>query len=175
VVGEVTRTSNDVQHASIGTSIMGRLSATVMVCNGLWPSGRDADSGSRATPQGQCKKIGDPLDLRCGSPTKRWIVNSRNTADEDAVRTLASLAGFRAQIAHQIDSLELVEDLILAGHGIGLLPLHRPTRHGLKVLPLSNPGVTRTAFAVTRRGRSDWAPTTIDTQPHEARWCTAIT
>jgi hypothetical protein len=26
-------TSNDVQHASIGTSITGRLSATVVVCN----------------------------------------------------------------------------------------------------------------------------------------------
>lgn len=87
-----------------------------------------------------------------------WIVNSRNTADEDAVRTLASLAGFRARIAHQIDSLELVEDLILAGYGIGLLPVHRPTRQGLKVLQLNNPGVTMTTFAVTRRGRSDWAP-----------------
>jgi hypothetical protein len=32
--GELTMTSNDVQHASIGTSIMGRLSATVVVvCN----------------------------------------------------------------------------------------------------------------------------------------------
>ena len=35
-----------------------------------------------------------------------WIVNSRNTADEDAVRTLAALAGFAPRIAHQIDSLE---------------------------------------------------------------------
>jgi DNA-binding transcriptional LysR family regulator len=87
-----------------------------------------------------------------------WIVNSRNTADEDAVRTLASLAGFRARIAHQIDSLELVEDLILAGYGVGLLPVHRPTRQGLKVLPLNNPCVTMTTFAVTRRGRSDWPP-----------------
>jgi DNA-binding transcriptional LysR family regulator len=87
-----------------------------------------------------------------------WIVNSRNTADEDAVRTLASLAGFRARIAHQIDSLDLVEDLILAGYGVGLLPVHRPTRQGLKVLPLNDPGVTMTAFAVTRRGRSDWPP-----------------
>ena len=40
-----------------------------------------------------------------------WIVNSRNTADETAVRTLGSLAGFTPTIAHQIDSLDLVEDL----------------------------------------------------------------
>ena len=39
-----------------------------------------------------------------------WIVNSRNTADETAVRTLGSLAGFTPTIAHQIDSLDLVED-----------------------------------------------------------------
>ena len=52
-----------------------------------------------------------------------WIVNSRNTADEDAVRTLASLAGFTPRIAHEIDSLDLVEDLIVAGYGVGLLPM----------------------------------------------------
>jgi DNA-binding transcriptional LysR family regulator len=33
-----------------------------------------------------------------------WIVDSRNTADEDAVRTLAALAGFTPRIAHQIRS-----------------------------------------------------------------------
>ena len=87
-----------------------------------------------------------------------WIVNSRNTADEDAVRTLASLAGFRPRIAHQIDSLDLVEELILAGYGVGLLPLHRPTHTGLKVLPLKDPEVVMTAYAVTRRGRSVWPP-----------------
>ncbi|MET0899173.1 MAG: LysR family transcriptional regulator [Mycobacterium sp.] len=87
-----------------------------------------------------------------------WIVNSRNTADEDAVRTLASLAGFRPRIAHQIDSLDLVEELVLAGYGVGLLPLHRPTLEGLKVLALTDPEVVMTAYAVTRRGRSGWPP-----------------
>ncbi|PRY21668.1 LysR family transcriptional regulator [Pseudosporangium ferrugineum] len=46
-----------------------------------------------------------------------WIVNSRNTADEDVVRTVASLEGFAPRIRHRADSLELVEDLILAGLG----------------------------------------------------------
>jgi DNA-binding transcriptional LysR family regulator len=90
--------------------------------------------------------------------TATWIVNSRNTADEDAVRTLGSLAGFRPRIAHQIDSLDLVEELILAGYGVGLLPMHRPTLDGLKVLPLTDPAVVMTAYAVTRRGRSAWPP-----------------
>lgn len=87
-----------------------------------------------------------------------WIVNSRNTADETAVRALASLAGFTPAIAHQIDSLDLVEDLIVAGFGVGLLPIGRPTGAGVTVLPLDDPDVTLTAYAVTRRGRADWPP-----------------
>ena len=89
---------------------------------------------------------------------KTWIVNSRNTADEAAVRTLASLAGFTPRIAHEIDSLDLVEDLIIAGYGVGLLPIDRPTHPGVRVLPLSDPKVELTAYAVTRRGRSTWPP-----------------
>lgn len=87
-----------------------------------------------------------------------WIVNSRNTADEDAVRTLASLSGFAPRIAHQIDSLDLVEDLIVAGFGVGLLPIARPTAQGVTVLPLTDPEVVMTSYAVTRVGRADWPP-----------------
>ena len=51
-----------------------------------------------------------------------WIVNSRNTADEIVVRTIASMAGFEPDIVHHADSLDLVVDLIRAGLGVGLLP-----------------------------------------------------
>jgi DNA-binding transcriptional LysR family regulator len=87
-----------------------------------------------------------------------WIVNSRNTADAEAVRTLGKLAGFNPRISHSIDSLDLVEDLIVSGHGVGLLPLDRPSRSGVRVLPLPDPGVLMTAYAVTRLGRQDWPP-----------------
>jgi DNA-binding transcriptional LysR family regulator len=87
-----------------------------------------------------------------------WIVNSRNTADTDALRTLASMAGFAPRIVHRIDSLELVEDLIVSGHGIGLLPRGRATRRGVRVLPLTDPPLTLRAYAVVRRGREQWAP-----------------
>ena len=89
---------------------------------------------------------------------RAWIVNSRNTADEDAVRTLGSLAGFTPAIRHHIDSLDLVEDLIRAGYGVGLLPLERPTTPEVKVLRLTDPEVVLTAYAVTRRGRENWSP-----------------
>ncbi|PUA82785.1 LysR family transcriptional regulator [Nocardioides currus] len=111
---------------------------------------------------------GVPWGLGVRAPARRepfaayadrdWIVNSRNTADEDAVRTLASMAGFTPRIVHRIDSLDLVEDLVLAGRGIGLLPRDRVVRRGVRVLPITEPGVVLRALAVTRRGREQWAP-----------------
>ena len=87
-----------------------------------------------------------------------WIVNSRNTADEEVVRTLASIAGFTPAIAHRVDSLELVQDLIAARLGVGLLPLDQPTHSDVAVLPLHEPDVTLRAYAAVRRGRAQWAP-----------------
>jgi DNA-binding transcriptional LysR family regulator len=108
------------------------------------------DRASARAPEG-------PADLSAYAD-QRWIVNSRNTADEDAVRTLAALAGFTPRISHQIDSLDLVDDLIEAGYGVGLLPAGRPARPGVRVLPIVDPEVVMTAYAVTRRGRSTWPP-----------------
>ena len=85
-------------------------------------------------------------------------MNSRNTADEEVVRTLASMAGFIPAIAHRVDSLELVQDLIAAPLGVGLLPLDQPTHSDVAVLPLREPAVTLRAYAAVRRGRAQWAP-----------------
>lgn len=98
-----------------------------------------------------------PADLAAYAG-RSWIVNSRNTADEEAVRTLASLAGFTPHVAHRIDSLDLVEDLVDAGRGVGLLPLAWAGSHRVRVRPLAAPGVTLRAYAVTRRGRDGWPP-----------------
>ncbi len=87
-----------------------------------------------------------------------WIGNSRNTADEDVLRTIASLADFQPTIKHRSDSLDLVEDLVLAGMGVGLLPTDRPARDGITLLPLANPDVLLQAHAVTRNTRHLWAP-----------------
>jgi DNA-binding transcriptional LysR family regulator len=89
---------------------------------------------------------------------REWIVNSRNTADEEVVRTLASMAGFGPKITHRADSLELVQDLIQAHLGVGLLPVDQPTLPQVGVLALRNPVVTLRAYAVVRRGRSLWPP-----------------
>lgn len=87
-----------------------------------------------------------------------WIANSRNSADEDVLRTLGSLAGFVPRIRHRIDSLDLVEDLIVAGQGVALLPASRTPAEGVTLRELRDPPVRLTAYAVTRRGRERWAP-----------------
>jgi len=87
-----------------------------------------------------------------------WIINSRNTADEETVRTVASLAGFRPRIVHRADSLELVEDMIVAGLGVGMLPTGRRGAPGVALCPLRDPDVRLRAYAVARRGRTDWPP-----------------
>jgi DNA-binding transcriptional LysR family regulator len=87
-----------------------------------------------------------------------WVVNSRNTADEEVVRIIASMAGFEPRITHRADTLALVQDLIVAGLGVGLLPADQPTRHGVCLLPLTDPAIIIRSVAVTRRGRADWPP-----------------
>jgi hypothetical protein len=57
-----------------------------------------------------------------------------------------------------VDSLELVQDMILAGLGVGLLPAGRPVRRGVVLRTLGQPAVTQRPFAVTRLGRSAWPP-----------------
>jgi DNA-binding transcriptional LysR family regulator len=87
-----------------------------------------------------------------------WIVNSRNAADEQAVRTVASLAGFEPRVTHRADSLELVQDMILAGLGVALLPAGQPAARGIRLQRLHHPEVTVRAYAAVRRGRSAWPP-----------------
>jgi DNA-binding transcriptional LysR family regulator len=92
-----------------------------------------------------------------------WIGNSRNTADEDVIRTLASMAGFTPRITHQADSLDLVQDMIIAGLGIGLLPLGHATRREVRFLPLTAPDLELRAYAVARHGHLAWPPLALAT------------
>jgi len=112
--------------------------------------------GTPATARGRV--TGTALEVFRRFADIDWIVNSRNSGDEEVIRTVASLAGFQPRITHRVDSLELVQDMILAGLGVGLLPAGRPVRRGIVLRPLGQPDVTQRPFAVTRRGRSAWPP-----------------
>jgi DNA-binding transcriptional LysR family regulator len=93
-----------------------------------------------------------------------WIVNSRNRADEQVVRTIASLAGFEPRIAHRVDSLELVQHLIAAGLGVALLAQDVHLLPGVRLLALDQPRATLRGYAVTRAGRDRWPPLRLVTQ-----------
>ncbi|GAA0527308.1 LysR family transcriptional regulator [Paractinoplanes ferrugineus] len=109
-------------------------------------------------PWGLAVPAGTTLDRAWGQD---WIVNSRNTADEQVARTVASLHGFTPRIAHHCDSLDLVQDLIVAGLGVGLLPAGVHALDGVDVLPLADPAVVLRAYAVNRRGRTAWPPLSL--------------
>jgi DNA-binding transcriptional LysR family regulator len=112
-----------------------------------------------AVPSAEAPSAADALDalgVVAAFAHRDWIGNSRNRADEQVLRTLASMAGVAPRLTHEADSLELVEDLILAGLGVGLLPRDRRPRPGVEVLALTTPGVRLRAYAVTRRGRAGW-------------------
>jgi DNA-binding transcriptional LysR family regulator len=113
-------------------------------------------------PAGQAA-AGPTLEAFARYRTRDWIGNSRNTADEDVIRTLAAMAGFTPRITHQADSLDLVQDMITAGLGVGLLPLGHPTRPGVSILPLTAPDVELRAYALTRHGRLHWPPLALVT------------
>ena len=114
--------------------------------------------GARGPERGGAARRGrlDALGVVAAFAHRDWIGNSRNRADEQVLRTLASMAGVAPRLTHEADSLELVEDLILAGLGVGLLPRDRRPRPGVEVLALAAPGVRLRAYAVTRRGRAGW-------------------
>jgi hypothetical protein len=60
--------------------------------------------------------------------------------------------------------LELVQDLIVAGLGMALLPADGPHVAGVRLLALRRPGVALRSYAVTRPGRESWAPLRLVTR-----------
>lgn len=112
---------------------------------------------SLGVPEAAAPVAGTAPEVLAAFRDRDWIGNSRNRADEEVLRLLASMGDFEPRVRHQADSLELVEDLILAGMGVGLLPADREPRAGVALVPLSSPDVRVRAYARTRRGNSTWA------------------
>jgi DNA-binding transcriptional LysR family regulator len=110
------------------------------------------------TPTAPGRERGTALEVFGRYRDHDWIVASRNPADEEVIRLVASLAGFQPRITHSADSLELLQEMILAGLGVGLLPTARPSARGVTLRRLRQPEVTVRSYAVTRRGHSAWPP-----------------
>ena len=122
------------------------------------PGRRSAPPWGLGTPSAPGSRGGTAPEVFARYRERDWIVNSRNTADEEVIRIMASLAGFEPRITHRADSLDLVQDMIVAGLGVGLLPAARPAARGVTVRQLRQPEVILRSFAVTRRGHAGCPP-----------------
>ncbi|GAA1563526.1 MULTISPECIES: LysR family transcriptional regulator [Kribbella] len=133
--------------ARLGTA----LEATV-----LWES-----SWSLAVPSRSRRTPGTAAEVLAAFAGSDWIVNSRHTADEQVVRTIAALAGFEPRITQRADSLQLVQEMIGAGLGVALLPAAYPKTTGISLRRLRDPEPRMRAQAVVRRDRVSWPPLSL--------------
>ncbi|MET9312397.1 LysR family transcriptional regulator [Kribbella sp. NPDC003505] len=113
---------------------------------------------SLAVPSRSRRTSGTAVDVIAAFADSDWIVNSRHTADEQVVRTIAALAGFEPRVTQRADSLQLVEEMITAGLGVALMPATYARATGLSLRRLRDPEPRMRAHALTRRGRGGWAP-----------------
>ena len=88
-----------------------------------------------------------------------WIGNSRDPGDDELASRLCALAGWTPRIRHRADSLELVIDLVLAGHGIGLLPADAPGADRVRMVPVALARADRRMWSVVRAGTQEWPAT----------------
>ncbi len=109
-------------------------------------------------PEGRGGVKGSAAEVFAEFRDADWIVNSRNAADEDVLMAIGALAGFVPRVHHRADSLDLVQHMIIAGLGVGLLPEAGSTLPGVALVGLRDPGLVLRGQAVTRLGRADWPP-----------------
>ncbi|MFD0803592.1 LysR family transcriptional regulator, partial [Streptomonospora algeriensis] len=73
-----------------------------------------------------------------------WIANSRGSDEDELMRRMCAGAGFAPRIRHRIDNLEIVEQVVAAGMGVGVMPkLAAAARRGVVHSPLGELGGTR--------------------------------
>jgi DNA-binding transcriptional LysR family regulator len=122
----------------------------------LWRS-----SWSLAVPSRSRRTTGPAADVLAAFADSHWIVNSRHTADEQVIRTIAALAGFEPRVTQRADSLQLVQEMIVAGLGVALMPADYPKTAGISLRRLRDPEPQMRAHALTRRGRTAWPPLSL--------------
>jgi DNA-binding transcriptional LysR family regulator len=91
-----------------------------------------------------------------GSRQAEWITNSRGTDDDELLHRVTAVHGAIAGVAHRIDSLGLITELVAAGLGVGLMVADGPTHPGVRYVDLDGAAGSRRIYACTRLGRTDW-------------------
>lgn len=81
-----------------------------------------------------------------------WISVEIGRMGDDVMRSLAVISGVQPRIIQRINDFRVVEELVLAGVGIALLPRHAPTVRELIRRPVDGINVARRVEAITRTG-----------------------
>ncbi|MGY4711054.1 LysR family transcriptional regulator [Mycolicibacterium sp. CBM1] len=102
-----------------------------------------------------------PPDHRLGARTRvplrelageAWIGVEGGLMVDDVLRSLGATSGVHPRIVQRVNDFRVVEELVLAGVGIALLPRHVLTARELTRRPLSGVRIGRRIEAVTRAG-----------------------
>jgi DNA-binding transcriptional LysR family regulator len=92
---------------------------------------------------------------------RSWICNSRGRDDDELASRLCGLDGWRPNIRHRADSLELVIDMIAGGHGVAVVPADAPKVAGVRQVPIFAVTAERRTWSLTKPGRERWPATTL--------------
>jgi DNA-binding transcriptional LysR family regulator len=83
-----------------------------------------------------------------------WIGVEGGLMVDDVLHSLAAISGVRPRIVQRVNDFRVVEELVVAGVGVALLPRYVRTARELRRLPLSGVRIARRIEAVTRAGAS---------------------
>ncbi|MDZ7886638.1 MAG: LysR family transcriptional regulator [Mycobacterium sp.] len=81
-----------------------------------------------------------------------WISVQIGRMADDVMRSLATISGVQPRIIQRINDFRVVEELVLSGVGIALLPRYAPTVRELIRKPIDGINVARRIDAITRTG-----------------------
>jgi DNA-binding transcriptional LysR family regulator len=81
-----------------------------------------------------------------------WIGVEGGLMVDDVLRSLAAISGVQPRIVQRVNDFRVVEELVLAGVGVALLPRYVLTARELVRKPLSGVHAARRIEAVTRAG-----------------------
>ncbi|GAB3717227.1 LysR family transcriptional regulator [Nocardiopsis oceani] len=88
-----------------------------------------------------------------------WITSPYRGDEEALLHRMCADAGFTPKIVHRIDTLELFEELVASGVGVGVVPrLSTTTRRGVAHAPLGELGGARRVYLAGRTGGWSWKP-----------------
>lgn len=81
-----------------------------------------------------------------------WIGVEGGLMVDDVLRSLAAISGVHPRVVQRVNDFRVVEELVLAGIGVALLPRYVLTARDLPRKPLSGIRIARRIEAVTRAG-----------------------